>query len=89
MEMILAGKRIKEIALSLDVDSKTISTHRARLLRKLNLMDNRALFQYALRHRIIDWTCSKHECLPARSALDCGGLGDCLKTDARCGSATF
>ena len=56
MEMILAGKRVKEIALSLGVSSKTVATHRGRLLRKMNLADNRAIFQYAIRHRLIDWT---------------------------------
>lgn len=55
MEMILEGKRMKEIALALDVSAKTVSTHRARLMHKLHLTSNRDLFQYAVTHRLIDW----------------------------------
>lgn len=56
LEMILAGKRMKEIAFVMDVSPKTVSTHRNRLLRKLHLTSNRELFQYALRHELIDWS---------------------------------
>ncbi|HEX8152523.1 MAG TPA: LuxR C-terminal-related transcriptional regulator [Thermoanaerobaculia bacterium] len=56
MKRILNGQRLKEIALAFDVSVKTISTHRVRLLRKLGLPDDRSLFQYALRHRFIDWS---------------------------------
>ena len=55
MEMILDGKRIKEIAFTLQLSAKTICTHRIRLLRKLNLTGNRDLFQYAVRHHLIEW----------------------------------
>jgi len=55
MEMILAGKRLKEIAFTFDLSVKTVSTHRFRLLRKLHLADNRELFRYALHHHLIDW----------------------------------
>jgi PAS domain S-box-containing protein len=54
--MILAGKRTKEIAFDLDVSPKTVSTHRFRLLQKLNLTSNRDLFQYAVTHRLLDWS---------------------------------
>lgn len=55
MEMILAGKRMKEIALALNVSPKTVSTHRSRLMHKLNLSTSRDLFQYAIAHHLIDW----------------------------------
>ncbi len=55
MEMILAGKRIKEIALDLSINVKTVATHRARMLDKLHIPDSRALFQFAVKHRLIDW----------------------------------
>lgn len=55
MEMILAGKRMKEIALALDVSPKTVSTHRTRLMQKLNLESNRDLFQYAITNHLLDW----------------------------------
>ena len=56
MMLILDGKRIKEIALELAISEKTIATHRSRLLMKMGLADNRELFQYALRHGLVDWT---------------------------------
>ena len=56
MDAILAGSRIKEIALSLGLSEKTVATHRARMLSKMGLSSNRELFQYALRHRLIEWS---------------------------------
>lgn len=56
MEMILEGKRIKEIAFTLQLSPKTICTHRIRLLRKMNLTDNRDLFRYAVQHHLIGWS---------------------------------
>ena len=56
MEMILAGKAMKEIALALDVSPKTVSTHRNRLMHKLHLATNRDLFQYAVTQKLIDWS---------------------------------
>lgn len=56
MERILSGQRVKEIALTLEISSKTVATHRTRLLRKLGLNNNRDLFEYAVRHKLIDWS---------------------------------
>ncbi|MDP9194466.1 MAG: LuxR C-terminal-related transcriptional regulator [Acidobacteriota bacterium] len=56
MLRLVAGQRPKEIASDLNVSVKTIATHRQRLLRKLNLEDNRALYRYALRQGLLDWT---------------------------------
>lgn len=56
MRRILDGDRIKEIALGLKVSEKTVATHRSRLLCKMGFSDNRALFQYAVRHRLVDWS---------------------------------
>ena len=56
MDMILGGKRPKEIAWELTVSEKTVATHRKRLLGKLGAADSRELFQYALRHGLIDWS---------------------------------
>ena len=55
MEAILAGKRIKEVAAALNVDARTVATHRARMLAKLQIADNRELFQFAVRHRLVQW----------------------------------
>lgn len=51
---MLAGKRMKEIAFELGLSDKTVATHRFRILRKLELRDNRELFLYAIRHNLID-----------------------------------
>lgn len=56
MEMILAGRAMKEIALALDVSPKTVSTHRTRLMQKLHLSSNRDLFRYAVTQKLIDWS---------------------------------
>lgn len=56
MDNLLAGKRPKIIALELDLAENTIATLRLRLLEKIGAVDNRELFQYALRHRLIDWS---------------------------------
>lgn len=56
MERILAGKRPKAIALELALAENTIATLRLRLLEKIGASDNRQLYQYALRHRLIDWS---------------------------------
>lgn len=56
MLSIISGKRIKEIAVELEISDKTVATHRARLLKKLSLSDNRDLFRYALRHGLADWS---------------------------------
>jgi PAS domain S-box-containing protein len=56
MEMLLAGTRPKTIALELKLTENTVATHRARLLEKMGVSDTRELFQYALRHRLVDWS---------------------------------
>ena len=56
MDMILAGKRTKHIALDLDLTETTVATHRSRLLGKIGVADNRELYRYALRHNLVDWS---------------------------------
>lgn len=53
MNMILEGRRLKEIAAVLDISVKTVTTHRSRLLRKLGIDDNLGLYRYGVRHGII------------------------------------
>jgi len=53
MSMILVGKRLKEIAATLDISVKTVTTHRSRLLRKLRLDDNLSLYRYGISHGLI------------------------------------
>jgi len=54
MWMIASGKSIKEIAGDLALSSNTISTYRARILKKLAVKNNAGLVRYALRHRLTE-----------------------------------
>jgi DNA-binding NarL/FixJ family response regulator len=53
MTMILTGRRLKEIAATLDISVKTVTTHRSRLLKKLGVEDNLGLFRYGVRNGLI------------------------------------
>jgi DNA-binding CsgD family transcriptional regulator len=53
MTMILGGRRLKEIAATLDISVKTVTTHRSRLLRKLGVEDNLGLYRYGIRNGLI------------------------------------
>jgi DNA-binding CsgD family transcriptional regulator len=53
MNMILSGRRLKEIAATLDISVKTVTTHRSRLLRKLGVEDNLGLYRYGIRNGLI------------------------------------
>ena len=53
MGMILDGRRLKEIASTLDISVKTVTTHRSRLLKKLGLEDNLGLYRYGVRNGLI------------------------------------
>ena len=53
MQMMLSGRRLKEIAAELGISVKTVTTHRARLLRKLNLSDNLGLYRYGVRSGLV------------------------------------
>lgn len=53
MSMMLEGRRLKAIAATLDISVKTVTTHRARLMRKLGVEDNLGLYRYGVRNRLI------------------------------------
>ena len=53
MRMMLGGRRLKEIAADLGISVKTVTTHRARLLRKLKLADNLGLYRYGVRNGLV------------------------------------
>ena len=53
MTMILSGQRLKQIAATLDISVKTVTTHRSRLLRKLGVEDNLGLYRYGVRNGLI------------------------------------
>ena len=50
--MITEGKQINEIAQELMLSPKTVSTHKHRLMEKLNIGNNAELIQYAIAKRI-------------------------------------
>lgn len=52
---LVRGKRPKEIACALGISEKTVATHRARLMRKLNVSDMRELLLYGLKAGLTDW----------------------------------
>jgi two-component system invasion response regulator UvrY len=52
-KLIASGKSVSEIADKLSLSSATISTHRARILAKMNLRANAELTRYALDNKLI------------------------------------
>ncbi len=53
MCMIASGKTVKEIAEALNLSVKTISTHRARILKKMHMDNNAQLTYYAIKHGLV------------------------------------
>jgi two-component system invasion response regulator UvrY len=53
MWLIASGKQINEIAEDMSLSPSTISTYRARIMRKLGLTNNAALVRYAVKYRLI------------------------------------
>jgi len=54
MCMIASGRRVKEIANTLSLSVKTISTYRARILKKMNMKNNSQLIHYAIKTGLVD-----------------------------------
>ena len=52
-KLLAIGKTVTQIAESLSLASTTVSTHRSRMLEKLNLSSNAELARYAIAHLII------------------------------------
>lgn len=53
LQMLAAGKSINDIAESFALSAKTISTHKMRLMQKLNLSNNAELIRYAIKHGLV------------------------------------
>ncbi len=53
-QMIVAGKSVTEIADALSLSVKTVSTHKTRIMQKLNVTNQTELIRYAMRHKLID-----------------------------------
>ncbi len=54
MQMVAAGKRLKEIANELALSVSTVSTHRLRILQKMKMKNNAELIQYVIQHNLLD-----------------------------------
>jgi two-component system invasion response regulator UvrY len=54
MRLLAMGSRVKEIAEQLSVSVKSISTYRARLLRKMQMRSNAQLVRYAIEHGLAE-----------------------------------
>ncbi len=53
LTQLVQGKKLKEIAYSLCLSEKTITTYRSRILEKLNLRNNAELIHYAIQNKLI------------------------------------
>ena len=53
-EMLVAGKSITDIADRLNLSVKTVSTHKARILQKMNMTNPAELIRYAINHHLVD-----------------------------------
>jgi DNA-binding NarL/FixJ family response regulator len=54
VQLIAEGYANKQIAGLLEIGLKTVETHRAAIMRKLNLSSSAALVRYAIRNRIVE-----------------------------------
>ncbi|TAN66849.1 MAG: response regulator transcription factor [Methylobacter sp.] len=50
LRMLASGKKVNEIAAELDISSKTVSTHKARLMQKMHIDNDVKLMQYTITH---------------------------------------
>lgn len=50
LRMLAQGKKVNEIALELGISSKTVSTHKARLMQKMHIENDVMLVQYVIAH---------------------------------------
>ena len=53
VQLVAEGKSNKEVASALDISVKTVETHRANIMRKLNLDSVSDLVRYAVRNKIV------------------------------------
>ena len=53
LKLLVAGKGVNDIATQLCISNKTVSTHKTRLLEKLNLASTAELVRYALQHGLL------------------------------------
>jgi DNA-binding NarL/FixJ family response regulator len=54
LKMLASGRTVSQVAESLSLSVKTVSTHRARLLKKMNMTTNAELTHYAVRNGLVE-----------------------------------
>jgi two-component system, NarL family, invasion response regulator UvrY len=54
MWMLASGKAVREIASELHLSPNTVSTYRARVLKKMHMKTTAELMHYAIRHQLVD-----------------------------------
>ncbi len=54
LRMLIAGREINDIAALLFISSKTVSTHKSRMMEKLNLTGMAELMRYAMQHKLLE-----------------------------------
>lgn len=53
-KMLASGKTVSEVAHELSLSVKTVSTHRTRMLKKMEMRTNAELTHYAMRNRLVE-----------------------------------
>ncbi len=53
LRMVATGKTVKEIAAELSLSIKTVATHRARMLEKMQMQSDVEVARYALRNKLV------------------------------------
>jgi DNA-binding NarL/FixJ family response regulator len=53
LRLIVAGQRMKEIAATLDLSTRTVETHKYELMRVLDVHSTAELVRYAIERRLI------------------------------------
>jgi DNA-binding NarL/FixJ family response regulator len=51
---LVSGKAVTDIAAQLNLSVKTVSTHKARIMQKMNMSNPAELIRYAIHHRLVD-----------------------------------
>ena len=54
LKLFAQGSTVNEIAEQLSISSKTVSTHKARLMQKMNFQNNAELVRYAADHNLVE-----------------------------------
>lgn len=57
LRMIGQGQTVSQIAVALSISVKTVSTHRARILDKMEMRTSAELMRYVIAQRLVPWNC--------------------------------